>query len=38
LWAYADEYGLDELVSEDFQHDRVYGAVRVVNPFAEEPR
>ena len=33
LWAYAEEYGLGELVSEDFQHDRLYGAVRVVNPF-----
>lgn len=33
LWAYAEEYGLPELVSEDFQHDRLYGAVRVVNPF-----
>jgi predicted nucleic acid-binding protein len=33
LWAYAEEYGLGELVSEDFQHDRLYGTVRVVNPF-----
>ena len=33
LWAYAEEYGLGELVSEDFQHDRLYGAVRAVNPF-----
>jgi predicted nucleic acid-binding protein len=33
LWAYAEEYGLDELVSEDFQHDRWYGTVRAVNPF-----
>jgi len=33
LWAYAEEYGLAELVSEDFQHDRLYGAVRAVNPF-----
>jgi predicted nucleic acid-binding protein len=24
---------MDELWSEDFQHDRLYGAVRVVNPF-----
>ena len=38
LWAYADFYGLPELLSEDFQHGRLYGAVRVVNPFltAEE--
>jgi predicted nucleic acid-binding protein len=33
LWAYAEEYGLDELISEDFQHDRWYGTVRGVNPF-----
>jgi predicted nucleic acid-binding protein len=35
LWAYAEVYGLPELLSEDFQHDRVYGSVRVVNPFAD---
>jgi len=34
LWAYAEYYGLAELWSEDFQHDRLYGTVRVVNPFA----
>lgn len=34
LWAYAEHYGLDELLSEDFEHDRWYGAVHVVNPFA----
>jgi predicted nucleic acid-binding protein len=33
LWAYAEHYGLAELLSEDFQHDRIYGTVRVVNPF-----
>jgi predicted nucleic acid-binding protein len=33
VWAYAEEYGLDELISEDFQHDRLYGTVRAVNPF-----
>lgn len=33
LWAYAEHYGLAELYSEDFQHDRLYGSVRVVNPF-----
>lgn len=33
LWAYAEIYGLSELLSEDFQHDRLYGTVRVVNPF-----
>ncbi len=33
IWAYAEHYGLEELLSEDFQHDRLYGTVRVVNPF-----
>ena len=33
MWAYAEHYGLDELLSEDFQHGRHYGTVRVVNPF-----
>ena len=35
LWAYAEHYGLDTLISEDFQHDRLYGSVRVENPFLE---
>jgi predicted nucleic acid-binding protein len=33
LWAYAEHYGLEEIVSEDFQHGRLYGSVRVRNPF-----
>ena len=33
LWAYAEHFGLAELWSEDFEHDRLYGTVRVVNPF-----
>jgi predicted nucleic acid-binding protein len=33
LWAYAEYYGLTELLSEDFEHGRLYGTVRVVNPF-----
>ena len=33
LWAYADERGLDTLWSEDFQDGRIYGRVRVRNPF-----
>lgn len=33
LWAYAEHFGLTELLSEDFQHDRFYGNVRAVNPF-----
>ncbi len=36
LWAYAEHYGLSELVSEDFQHDRIYGGVRIVNPFVAD--
>lgn len=26
-------YGLAELLSEDFEHGRLYGTVRAVNPF-----
>jgi len=33
MWAHAEVNGLSELLSEDFQHDRMYGSVRVVNPF-----
>jgi predicted nucleic acid-binding protein len=33
LWAYAEHYALDELLSEDFQHERLYGTVRAVDPF-----
>ena len=33
LWAYAEHYGLRELISEDFEHDHLYGTVRAVNPF-----
>lgn len=34
LWAFAEVHGIPELLSEDFQHDRLYGSVRVQNPFA----
>ena len=34
IWAYAEYYGLEELISEDFQNNRLYGRVRAVNPFA----
>ena len=37
LWAYAEHYGIEQLYSEDFQHDRLYGTVRVINPFVESP-
>ena len=33
LWAYAEHYGLAEIVSEDFEHGRLYGSVRIRNPF-----
>lgn len=33
LWAYAEHYGLADLLSEDFEHGRLYGTVRAVNPF-----
>lgn len=33
LWAYAEHFSIDTLYSEDFQHDRYYGRVRVINPF-----
>ena len=37
MWTYTEYYGLDELISEDFQHDRMYGRVRAVNPFLVSP-
>ncbi len=33
LWAYAEHYAMPELLSEDFEHGRTYGNVRVRNPF-----
>ena len=33
LWAYADHYGLPEILSDDFEHGRMYGTVRIRNPF-----
>jgi predicted nucleic acid-binding protein len=38
LWAYAEHYGIAQLISEDFEHGRMYGSVRVINPFARESR
>ena len=37
LWAYAEVHGIEELVSEDFQHGRMYGTVTVRNPFSALP-
>lgn len=33
LWAYAEHYGLRQLLTEDFEHDRLYGTVRTIDPF-----
>ena len=33
LWAYAECHGMTELISEDFEHGRLYGSVRARNPF-----
>jgi predicted nucleic acid-binding protein len=34
LWAYAERFGIAELLSEDFQDGRRYGTVQARNPFA----
>jgi predicted nucleic acid-binding protein len=34
MWACAEVNGLTELISEDFQSGRLYGGVRVIDPFA----
>ena len=33
LWAYAEVFAIPEILSEDFEHGRHYGHVRVVDPF-----
>ncbi len=33
LWAYAEHFALDRILSEDFEHQRLYGAVSIINPF-----
>ncbi len=38
LWAYAEHFGLNELISEDFEHGRMYGSVRISNPFLPRSR
>ena len=35
LWAYAEHYAISEIVSEDFEHERMYGTVRIRNPFVK---
>ena len=36
LWAYAEHFGLQELLSEDFEHGRLYGSVRIHDPFRSQ--
>ena len=33
MWAYAEHYGMEEIVSQDFEHGRLFGSVRIRNPF-----
>ncbi len=35
LWAYAEHYGMSEILSEDFEHGRRYGTVLIRNPFID---
>lgn len=35
LWSYAETNGIEEILSEDFEHGRHYGHVRVRDPFKE---
>jgi hypothetical protein len=35
VWAYAEVFELDELLSEGFTHGRQYGRVRAINPLLE---
>lgn len=34
MWAYAERFGLHEIISEDFQDGRLYGTVQAHNPFS----
>lgn len=33
LWAYAEHFGISEILTEDFEHGRLYGSVKANNPF-----
>jgi len=33
MWAYAEHYGLEEILSEDFSDGQLIGTVRIRNPF-----
>jgi len=34
IWAYAEHYGLEEILSEDFSDGQLIGRARIRNPFA----
>jgi predicted nucleic acid-binding protein len=36
LWAYAEHYGLQEILSEDFQDGQLIGSVTIRNPFVQQ--
>jgi predicted nucleic acid-binding protein len=38
VWAYAEYFGLQELMTEDFAHERLYGSVKIHNPFLSTSR
>jgi predicted nucleic acid-binding protein len=35
MWAYAEVHGLDTIYTEDFEHGRLYGRVRALDPFRD---
>jgi predicted nucleic acid-binding protein len=35
LWAYAEHFGMKEILTEDFENGRLYGSVVARNPFVE---
>lgn len=35
MWAYAEYFGCEILWSEDFQHERSYGTVTIIDPFRD---
>lgn len=37
MWAYAEVHELGILYSEDFEHERWYGGVLILDPFQEKP-
>ena len=38
LWSFAEYFGCELLYSEDFQHGRRYGNVRIIDPFNDSRR